>query len=167
MKAHHTIKAGAALAVLLALGTALPATAAVTVTFVQPDNYRDLPFSQLERERLLKDFGEYFAKLETSLPAGQDLRIDVLDMDMAGRIVPTFRAGQDLRVLRGGADWPHMKLRYTLSANGQVLSSGEEMLSDMSYLNHINKYSDGDSLRYEKRMVDEWFNKKFKASSKG
>jgi hypothetical protein len=166
MKLHRTLIAGAALATLTTLGVALPAKAAVTVAFVQPENFRDLPFSPIERERLLKDFAEYFATLNKSLPAGQDLRIEVLDLDMAGRIVPNARAGEDLRVMRGGADWPHMKLRYTLSANGQVLSSGEEQLSDMSYLDHINKYSSGDSLRYEKHMVDDWFDKKFRTGNK-
>ena len=101
------------------------------------------------------------------MPPGEDLQVEVVDLDMAGRLIPNFRASQDLRVLRGGADWPHMKLRYTLSANGQVISSGEEQLSDMAYLDHINRYSDGDTLRYEKRMIDDWFNKKFGVKRKG
>lgn len=159
--------AAALSAACLSLGTvATPASAAVTVTFVQPESYRDLPFSPIDREHVLRDMGEHFAKLEKALPPGQDLKIDVLDFDMAGRLVPNFRATQDLRVLRGGADWPHMKVRYTLSANGQVITSGEDQLSDMAYLDRINRYSDGDTLRYEKRMVDDWFNKKFAANGK-
>jgi hypothetical protein len=152
----------AAFAASLSLGAlALPASAAVTVSFVQPENYRDLPFSPTDRAQVLKELGEHFAKLEKSLPAGQDLKIDVTDLDMAGRLVPNFRTTQDLRVLHGGADWPHMTLRYTLTANGAVLSSGQDQLSDMAYLDRINSYSDGDSLRYEKRMIDDWFRKKF------
>lgn len=165
-RTHTTLAASAMLALSTALALPLPATAAVTVTFLQPDHYRDLPFSPIDRERVLKDLGDYFARLDKSLPPGQDLKIDVVDLDMAGRIVPNFRAGQDLRVMRGGADWPHMTLRYTLSANGQVLSSGEEQLSDMAYLDRINIYPDGDTLRYEKRMVDEWFKKKFAVDRK-
>jgi hypothetical protein len=157
--------AGAAM--LAVCGWALPAAAAVTVTFVQPENYRDLPFNPIDRQDILKRMGEHFAHLEKSLPPGQDLKIEVLDFDMAGRLVPNFRGNQDLRVLHGGADWPHMVVRYTLSANGQVISSGEDQLSDMSYLDRINTFSDGDPLRYEKRMVDDWFKKKFAASYQG
>lgn len=156
------------LAVLLALGSAgVPAAAAVSVTFVAPENFRDLPFAASDRARVLKDLGEHFAKLDKLLPPGQTLTIDVVDLDMAGRMVPNFRAGQDIRVMRGGADWPHMTLRYTLSANGQQLASGQDQLSDMSYLDHLNRYPDGDSLRYEKQMVDAWFKKKFAVGSKG
>ncbi|MDB5961821.1 MAG: hypothetical protein JWP59_3115 [Massilia sp.] len=154
----------AAFAASLSLGAlALPASAAVTVSFIQPENFRDLPFSPSDRAQVLKELGEHFAKLEKSLPAGQDLKVDVIDLDMAGRMVPNFRGNQDLRVLHGGADWPHMTVRYILTANGQVLSSGEDQLSDMAYLDRINIYSDGDPLRYEKRMVDDWFKKKFAA----
>ncbi|HEU5434826.1 MAG TPA: DUF3016 domain-containing protein, partial [Telluria sp.] len=97
----------AAVASLSLSAWALPASAAVTVTFVQPEQYRDLPFSPIDREHVLRDMGEHFAKLESALPPGQDLKVDVLDFDLAGRMSPNTRAGQDLRVLRGRADWPH------------------------------------------------------------
>lgn len=156
------------LAALLALGSwAVPAAAAVTVTFVQPEQFRDLPFNPIDRADVLKRMGEHFVQLEKLLPPGQDLNIEVLDFDMAGRLVPNFRGNQDLRVLHGGADWPHMVLRYTLSANGQVIASGQDQLSDMAYLDHINSLSDGDPLRYEKRMVDDWFKKKFAVQRRG
>ncbi len=166
MKRMHNFIAAAIVgaAAFMSLGSA---TAAVTVKFVAPEHFRDLPFSPIDRAQVLKELGEHFVKLEKSLPPGQDLQVEVTDLDMAGRILPNFRGNQDLRVLRGGADWPHMKLRYTLSANGQVISSGEEQLSDMAYLDHINRYSDGDTLRYEKRMIDDWFETKFGARRKG
>jgi hypothetical protein len=143
------------------------ASAAVTVTFSHPENYRDLPFATADRERVLKDLGEYFASLGKDLPAGQDLRVEVTDLDMAGRIHPNFRGVQDLRILRGGADWPHMALRYSLESNGRVIAGGEEHLSDMTYLDRINRYSDGDTLRYEKRMIDDWFKNKFVPRKQG
>lgn len=155
-----------ALAVLVVL-TAGGASAAVSVAFSHPESYRDLPFAQTDREAVLKELGEHFAWLGKELPAGQDLKVEVLELDMAGRIRPNFRGGQDLRVLRGGADWPRMVLRYSLESNGGVIASGEDKLSDMDYLGHINRYADGDSLRYEKRMIDDWFRKKFAARRRG
>lgn len=141
----------------LFLASAGAASAAVTVTFVQPDQYADLPFASSEREQVLAGLREHFAKLSKSLPPGADLKIEVLDVDLAGRIYPNFRGRQDLRVLRGGADWPHMRLRYTLEQDGKVLASGDDNLSDMTYLDHINRYFTGDPLRYEKQMIDAWF----------
>jgi hypothetical protein len=143
------------------------ASAAVTVAFSHPENYRDLPFGTTDREQVLKDLGEHFASLGKELPPGQDLRVEVTDLDMAGRIHPNFRGGQDLRILRGGADWPRMALHYSLESNGRVIASGEENLSDMNYLDRMSRYSDGDTLRYEKRMIDDWFKNKFVARKQG
>jgi hypothetical protein len=146
------------LAGLLAL-LAGSASAAVTVTYIEPDKFSDLPFTTWEREDTLKTLTGHFTKLGNSLPPGQDLRIEVLDVDLAGRAIPSARQGRDVRVLRGAADWPRIQLRFSLEQNGQVLKSGEAQLSDMNYLNHINRYFDGESLRYEKQMIDDWFEK--------
>jgi hypothetical protein len=145
----------------LVLLSAGGASAAVTAAFSHPENYSDLPFAQYDRDQVLKDLGDHFARLGKDLPPGQNLRVEVLDLDMAGRIRPNFRGREDLRVLRGGADWPSMVLRYTLESDGKVIASGEDKLSDMAYLQRYNRYSDRDTLRYEKRMIDDWFKAKF------
>jgi hypothetical protein len=147
-----------ALAGLLAL-VAGSASAAVTVSYVAPDNFSDIPFSTWEREDTLKELTSHFTKLGEGLPPGQDLRIEVTDIDLAGHATPGARTGRDLRILRGRADWPRMTLRYVLEQNGQVLKSGEAQLSDMSYLDHVNRYFDTEPLRYEKQMIDDWFEK--------
>lgn len=143
---------------MLALA-ASSAGAAVVVTYVAPDKFTDMPFVPWEREEALKDLTEHFTRLGSSLPPGQDLRIDVLDVDLAGRAVPSVRAGRDIRVLRGQADWPRMQLRYVLEQNGRVLKSGEAQLSDMNYLSQHTRYFDSEPLRYEKQMIDDWFEK--------
>jgi len=105
-----------------------------------------------------KELSEYFGKLGEKLPEGQDLALEVTDIDLAGREYPNMRSGRELRVLQGTADWPIMNLRYTLSQNGQVRKTGDARLSDMNYMQRINRFSDSDSLRAEKRMIEEWFN---------
>jgi len=147
-----------AFAGLLALGAGA-ASAGVTVNYVDSDKFSDLPFAQWERKEVLDDLAGFFAELGKSLPPGQDLTVEVTDIDLAGREYPASRGARDLRVLKGGADWPIMDLRYTLTNNGQVVSSGKERLTDMNYLNRINRMTDGDRLRYEKRMIEDWFNK--------
>jgi hypothetical protein len=135
------------------------ASAAVTVNYVEPDKFSDLPFVPWEREDTLKTFTEHFTRLGNSLPPGQDLRIEVLDIDLAGRAIPSVRAGRDMRVLRGQADWPRMQFRYVIEQNGQVLKSGEAQLSSMNYLDQHTRYFDSEPLRYEKQMIDDWFEK--------
>ena len=140
---------------LLALASGL-AAADVTVNYVQPDRFSDVPFATWEREEVLKDLTGYFTKLGARLPAGQNLRIEVLDVDLAGREYPT-RGVRDLRILKNSADWPRIDLRYTLEQNGQVLRSGQAQLRDMDYMDRIGRLTDNESLRYEKRMIGDWF----------
>jgi hypothetical protein len=139
------------------------ASAGVTVVFSNSENYSDLPFASGDREEVLNEVSAHFAHLAAALPAGQELKVEVLDIDLAGRIEPSTRGTQEIRILRGGADWPHMHFRYTLEAGGQVLSSGDERLSNMTYLDRMNRYPRRESLRYEKQMLDEWFRNKFVA----
>ncbi len=146
---------------MLAATLALLASAAwadVSVSYVKPDDFTDVPRNAVDRERVLKDFSDYFATLSKKLPAGQNLKIEVLDIDLAGRMWPRRSGGEDIRVLNGGADWPRVHLRYTLGQDGQTLRSGDQQLSNMNYMQGISRYSDSDTLRYEKQMLDDWFN---------
>ncbi len=135
------------------------ASADVRVNFVEPSKFTDLPTTPWEREQALKELDEHFKELGEKLPEGYLLKVDVLDVDMAGREMPQWRTGQDLRVLKGTADWPVMRIRYELEANGQRIKGGDAQLSDMAYLQGINRYFEGEPLRYEKQMIDEWFKK--------
>ena len=157
-------------ALLIAAGTALTfaagnASAVVTVTFTQPEGYVDMPFAPWDKEQVMKDLRTHFEKLGTQLPAGQDLKVEVLDIDLAGQMEPMARMGREIRVLKGRADWPAMQLRYSVEAEGKVLKSGDARVTDMAYLNHTysNRYSSNEPLRYEKVMLDDWFKKVMKA----
>ncbi|MDM5179656.1 DUF3016 domain-containing protein [Massilia sp. DJPM01] len=149
------LQAGA-LAALMAL-PASAATAAASVSYAEPDRFTDVPFAPWERERVLKQLTDHFDKLAASLPPGQELKVEVLDLDLAGQVKPNFRGGQDLRVMNGGADWPHIHFRYSIAEGGKVIKSGEEKLSNMQYLNRMNQYGNNELLRYEKQMLDDWF----------
>ena len=138
----------------LAAGTA---SAGVTVNYIEPDRFSDVPFASWERDETLKELTEHFARLGAQLPPGQDLRIDVKDIDLAGREYPT-RGVRDLRVVRSnGADWPRIDLHYTVEQDGRVLRSGDAQLRDMAFMDRIGRANDSDTLRFEKRMIDDWF----------
>lgn len=141
------------------------ASAGVTVTFVQSERYADMPFSPWDRETVMKDFDQYLVKLgQKWLPAGQDLKIEVLDIDLAGRL--KRNTGHEVRVLTGGADWPMMEIRYTLESGGKVLRTGTDRVADMNYFqSHIKNHAKSrESLYYEKLMLQDWFKAKFAAA---
>ncbi len=145
-----------ALALLAVMGAA---AADVTVQFVKPDDFIDMPRSERDRDQILKDLTAHFASLGKALPADQDLKITVTDFDLAGRLEPRRWAIDEIRIMRGGADWPHMTVQYTLEQNGQVLRSGTDEVSNMMYQQRMNRYFSNDALRYEKQMIDDWFQK--------
>ena len=147
-----------AIVAILMLST-LNARAGVTVTFTEPDKYTDMPYGQYEKQRVMEAMQKHFVKLGAGLPAGQDLKVEILDIDLAGRIEPFARATGDLRILRGKADWPAVTLRFDLQSQGKTLKTGEERITDMSYLSGYNHYTSGEFLRYEKQMLDRWFKK--------
>lgn len=142
--------------VLLALAAGAASAGDVTVTYIQPENFSDIPTGG-EREETLRNLTTHFVKLGAKLPAGQQLRIDVLDIDMAGAEQPSG-GRTDMRVKTRGA-WPRISLHYSLESNGQVISTGPAELRDTSFMDRPNRYMDHDILRYEKKMVDTWFDK--------
>ena len=97
---------------------------------------------------------------ERYLKPGQDLTIEVIDIDLAGRFELWRINARDLRIMRE-VTWPGIEVRYTLEQNGVVVESGEEAVTDLNYLMRAGiAYSSG-SLRYEKAMLEEWFRTRF------
>ena len=130
----------------------------VGVTFVNAAGFSDSGAVGAERDTNLRALAAHLETLgQRQLPADQTLTVEVLDLDLAGIVRPSPRAGQDLRVSKGGADWPRIHVRYTLAAGGQPIVSGEERLSDMDYLARKSGQRGTDPLYYEKRLLDTWF----------
>lgn len=150
-------------AVALALSV-LPAAAAgsVEVSWLQPDRYSDAGRSAVDREHTMKSLGEYLTQLGQQLPDGQTLKLEVLDVDLAGAV--EARRAQEVRILRGGADWPRMTVRYTLQRGAQTLKAGVARLADMDYFfSQHGLATHGSELAYEKRMIGQWFSENFAA----
>lgn len=140
---------------LLALGAG-SASAEVVVNYVQSERFTDLPKNQHERAQVLAELTRHFNKLGAELPAGQTLRIDVDDIDLAGRRLPTIGTREE-RIFNYATDWPRIELEYEVESNGQIVRSGKASLRDMTALGRTQRYFDGDPLRFEKPMLNEWF----------
>lgn len=145
-----------------ALAAALPAQSAVQVTFVDPDSYTDVANERYEAKSTMDALAAHMKKLgERYLAPDETLRIEVLDVDLAGWARWGGRAPDKVRVARGRADFPQMHLRYTLESPSRA-KSGDETLSDPLYQNHgYSVRSSSEPYYYEKRMLDEWFRSRF------
>lgn len=148
-------------ALLAAFFAALPASAGVNVSFSNAQHYSDVDrFDELDEvtqviEQHLRALGDRY------LAPGQVLKIEVLDIDLAGRRDFVHSPPRFVRVVRDRADWPSIDLRYSLEVDGKVLASGEERVADMDYMLRVNRYPSHEPLRYEKRMLDNWFKERF------
>jgi hypothetical protein len=136
------------------------ARAQVTVRFIAPETYADASLyggnGELGREpalraieRDLQQFGRHH------LVPGESLTIEILDIDLAGRFEPWRPFASDLRFMRE-ITWPRIKLRYHLSRPASAPISGEETITDMTYLWRAGLRSTGEIMPYEKAMLADW-----------
>lgn len=144
---------------------AMPAYAAVEVTYTNPEGYADVKVGagpvKKQRDMVLRELKAHLEKLGgQTLPAGDTLKIEVLDINLAGRDQPFNTSNPDQRLL-DEVNWPSIKLRYVLERNGQVVSQAEELVNDQDYLDQSSMSGRSDPLRYEKKMLSEWFRDRF------
>jgi len=140
---------------------ALPLHATVTVSYGDPDLFTDAGDRNsdprkmmLTLERHLKDLGDRY------LPPQSNLKIEVLDLDRAGR--PYMNLPSEIRIITGKADPPCIELSYTLETDNKVLPSRRERVCDLDYLRPLEApYDEHDPLVYEKRMLEQWFRQRF------
>lgn len=133
------------------------------VAFRDAEHYTDIARYGDQREaaaikaRLARHI-EWLAQKE--LAADQTLAVEVLDVDLAGHLEPWRFGFHDIRILRQ-VTWPRITLRYSLSESGRILLQSGETVSDVNYLDRTGYYFASDVLRYEKRMLDDWFRARF------
>lgn len=151
-----------------ALPRSLPAEGgAVSVSWTDPAQFSEIKYSgnrwESERGNWVNQLATYLRdEAGQRLARGQTLDVTISDIDRAGRYEPTVRAGMnDVRVVKDLYP-PRMTLTFVLKgADGQVVAEGERKLVDNAFLmgTQINS---NDSLRYEKRLIDDWLRKEFR-----
>lgn len=159
MNPIHTVYVTAA---LLAMMSA--ARAEVDVTFTAPEKYVDASLRReggpSAREVALRTIREQLVSLGGRyLAPSQTLKIEVLDIDLAGEI-EWWHGPYDIRYLRDYT-WPKIKLRYTLEENGQTIRGAEETVSDPSYQMSVIVTRSGEVMPHEKAMLARWFRSRF------
>jgi Protein of unknown function (DUF3016) len=132
------------------------------VTFVNSDSFTDIGiwdggYKAVDNQaEIARHIGQLAGR---DLPEAQQVDIEILDVDLAGRLEPKHRTGDEVRVMRR-VTWPSVRLRYRLRQGDQLVAQGEETIADMDYMERPNPYPEGDPLRYEKRMLDRWFHQR-------
>lgn len=93
------------------------------------------------------------------LAPGEALEVRVIDIKRAGDFEPWHGPQfDDVRIVKDIYP-PRIALSYTLtSADGAVISQGDEVLRDAAFLSRALRGRD-DPLRYEKRLLDDWLAK--------
>jgi len=156
----------AVLAVVLITAAFAPvqALAGVNVRFVDPSRFTDAGSGGFRSADagVLSEVKAHLQRLGGRfLTPGQNLTIDILDIDRAGMEEP-WRGGSmgDVRIMRGVTP-PRIKLRYVLSEKGKRVRSGEERLTDINYQMNPSARFGGDRLVHEKALLDDWFRRMF------
>ena len=145
----------------MALG-ATPPAAKVTVVFVDPASFSDIGGLESDPSRNLSDIAAYLRSLgDRYLPPQVTLRIEVLDVSLAGRSRQPPRATWPVRSMTGEADWPRFELRYTIETSGGTSSAVEETVVDRNYLRRLEWRYQSVALPYEMRALEEWFKVRF------
>lgn len=146
----------------LVLASAAATAGTVNVVFSHPESYTDArDWPDRDSSANLQTISKYFEWLgQKYLPPEQTLQVEVLDVDLAGKLRTSARWGM-VRIIGKPLDWPKMSLRYRLESGGKVLANAEELISDMAYDQHLGGEVNWDSLAYEKHMLKDWFRNRF------
>ncbi len=147
----------------------LPAEGPVAVQWTDPAQFTDLKFSGNRWEAARGDWVAQLAEhvrdaAAKRLPEGDRLEVTITDIGRAGRYEPWHGMRmQDVRIMRDVYP-PSMKLEFRqYGADGRLVAEGARELRDMGYLMGAGTLSgSNDSLRFEKRMIDDWARTEFR-----
>jgi len=142
--------------------TALAGT--VEVSWKDVDSYTDIrPASGLRdryQQKVIDKLTEHFQSLATKLPEEQKLEITVTDVDLTGRLEPTFGRSSSnyVRIVRE-IDYPRMEFGYRLVTNsGEVLKEGQANVQNMSFdYGSLASQVRRNDLYFEEQMLTRWF----------
>ncbi|HET8817006.1 MAG TPA: DUF3016 domain-containing protein [Pseudidiomarina sp.] len=160
-----------AISLALISSTALAATA--KVEFKNPDDYRDIEAVNERQssfqEQLFAGLTEHFEMLAAKLPEGNTLSITVTDLDITGRVEPTYgQGGAAYMRIVDRIDYPRIEFNYQYSdSSGAVLSEESVNLRDLGAHQTMRaaKESGRDELYYEKELLNDWFRDTFERTN--
>jgi len=133
------------------------------VQFIKSDDFADIGnrISVRDGENTLERVAAALTeRADAVLAPGQNMKIEVKDIDLAGDPLPLGRGMDMIRVIKP-LYRPAMKFSYTITQDGKTVREGVADLQDMGFMDHFNRYFRDDPLYYEKPMLDKWFEEEF------
>jgi len=160
--------------VLVAMAPGMPIRADMVVRFEPAETFADFSLSGSSTPAVQDDLRKQLLKhlkqlAERYLPAGDELEIEIQDIDMAGAMEPWHAPNfTNTRFLRDVYP-PRITLHYLWRDKAGLLKADrQEKLTDLNYLllPDAARFNNNDPLRYEKAMLERWFRQTFGASNK-
>ena len=138
------------------------------VVFFEPEKFTDVRDSHLgdsdqARAEILGELRTHIIKQANRLLApGQQLKITVTDVDLAGEFEPWHGGSMaDVRIVKDIYP-PDIKLAFQLTgADGTVLKQGDRNLRDLNFMLGIS-IDRSDSRHFEKALLDDWLRQEFR-----
>jgi|TARA_R100001369_G_scaffold92801_1_gene139927 hypothetical protein len=138
------------------------------VSWKDVDSYTDIRPADGLRDRYQKKvmdkLTEHFQELAAKLPEDQKLEITVTDVDLTGRVEPTFGRSSSnyVRIVRE-IDFPRMEFDYRLMSNsGEAVKEGQAHVKNMGFnYDSLASRMRRDDLYFEKQMLTQWFEETF------
>jgi hypothetical protein len=132
----------------------------VEVSFNHPEQFADIRdrylASEENKKEILSALQEYIVQRAPSfLPKGDALRITFDDIKLAGVINIAGVVG-DRRVVLASTPPMFMFEWSVTDSTGKVIGSAKEKLEENSFKDLSSKADEGDPLRYEKAVLDDW-----------
>lgn len=154
-------------AFLLCIYIAPTLGAEIKVEFVEPEGgYTDFSLDSRHTPRaraaLEAEITEYIQRLAARhLPAKAQLKLTFNDMDLAGAYEPWRPRLDNVRIIRDVYP-PRLQFSYELrDQSGALVKQGSTQLTDLDFLRRVYTQPTSDQLRFEKRLLREWFQQTF------
>ena len=156
--------------ILVTLSSFSVTAATVEVKWDDLKNFTDITAVNARQdryqERVQKGLSEHLVELAEQLPANHKLVVTFNDVDLAGRVEPTFGpTGTDRQRILDSIAYPLLVISYRyLTDQGEVIQEGELIeLKDLAPLQtrRSTMGSSRDGLYYEKRLLTDWFKDTF------
>ena len=152
------------------LPRSLDADGPVTVSWTDPHAFSEIRYSrnrfEAERGDWVRGIARHLAKRAAgALGPGERLDVAITDIELAGDFEPGAGRSDGVRIVRDIYP-PRIDLHYTLiGSDGTMLREGDAKLRDPAFLSRSSA-NDSDSLRYEKRLIDDWLRREFSEQAK-
>ncbi|MCE9685863.1 DUF3016 domain-containing protein [Shewanella sp. AS16] len=141
----------------------------VSITWQNPKDYTDIRSANMKKSRYERQLFETLThnlnkEASKLLKPGQQLRMTVTNLDLAGDMRPTFGATpNDIRVVKPVYP-PRMSFSYQILEGEQVIMAGDEKLTDLGFMDSMPHISNKPYM-YETKMLNDWLDKTLKPGS--